>query len=398
MSTDKVYVKELVSLILRYKFSIFAIVIICVALSIQMTMFMEKKFQASFEINIYSKYFKNPLISEIIPGVYNIPEMRFTIDSMVKEAINDDFIDSIGREFSIYSDQELSEKEFAAQRQYLRDRFISYSTGGQSYKITFTYSDPLVAKKVAQKTLEVVKDHFINSRIETIELVKKIMIRRLNAFNASQKITGKGADTALASKSYDVLQAELTKINADIAALSKHFNVGHPKIAKLLTRKKTITRWLEEFEGADHGESSYDSTMALGNTKVVSEALTSSFFTKYHDFNIALDIEKKSLESYIGILQRPQLPTYPTWPKKKLFASIGLILGFVLAFIYVYLREVFSLNNYEHLEKEARELNTVVLGHLPEVTNKGLVTSKKSSTHFSNKPIQRSQLLDGPMH
>ncbi len=391
MNSDKVFVKDVVKTILKYKFSILTIIIMSVAFSIEVTNLIEKKFKSSFEINVYSKYFKNPLISEIIPGVYNIPEMRFTIDSMVKEAINDEFIDEIGEEYGIYETAE-SAKSAAMQRQFLRDRFSYYSTGGQSYKVTFTYSDPLIAKEVAEKTLEVVKSNFIDSRIATIELVKKIMVKRLNAFNASQKITAKGADKALASKSFDVLKAELIKINGDIAALSKHFNSGHPKLLKLNTRKRTVKRWLEEFKGTDSQNDEFDSTIAMSSNKSVSESLTSSFYTKYHDFNIALDIEKKSLQSYIGLLERPQLPTFPIWPKKKLFASVGLILGFVLAFIFVFLREVLAPNTREKFLRDVERLDSKSLGTLPKL-------NKKQVTYFSldtKRKIKKKALEGSP--
>src|SRR5690606_18403430 len=99
-----------------------------------------------------------PLISEVIPDVYSIPEMRFAIDSMVKEAMSDEYIDSIGREFNIYSGTE-DEREMTRERQFLRDRFSSYSTGGQSYQISFSYNDPYIAKAIAEKTLAKIKDH-----------------------------------------------------------------------------------------------------------------------------------------------------------------------------------------------------------------------------------------------
>ncbi|MFT6631982.1 MAG: hypothetical protein ACJAS4_001944 [Bacteriovoracaceae bacterium] len=367
MNSDKVYIRDLIKTILNYKFSIIVIIAMSVGFSVQLTNLIEKKFKASFEINVYSKYFKNPLISEIIPGVYNIPEMRFTIDSMVKEAINDDFIDEVGNEYGIYKEVK-TEKESAMQRQFLRDRFSYYSTGGQSYKVVFTYSDPIVAKEVAEKTLDVVRSNFIDSRIATIELVKQIMVKRLNAFNASQKMNAKGTDKVLASKSYDVLKAEQAQINSDIAALSKHFQKGHPKLIKLRSRKRTIKGWLEEFKEVDsQPKDHFDSSIAMSSNKTISENLTSSFYTKYHDFNIALDIEKKSLATYIGLLESPQLPTFPTWPKKRLFASVGLILGFVFAFIIVFLREVMAPNTQERRVLEADDFNTEILGVLPKV-------------------------------
>lgn len=362
MQNEKILIRDLFNILLKNKIAIFLIFIITIGFSIQLTSFMKKKYKAEFEINVYSKYFQNPLISEIVPGVYNISEMRFTIDSMVKEAINDDFIDQVAIDYNIYK-LDTDELTLAKNRQLLRDRFSSYSTGGQSYKVNFTHSDPYEAKKIAEKTLDKVKSKFIDSRIETIEMIKQMMIKRLQAFNASQKISTNGGDQALASKSPDVLKAELKKIETNISALSKQYNSQHPKIKSLLTRKKTVEGWLEEFS-----QSSFSTTELLTITmpsdKVLNEKITSQFYSKYHNFNMALDIEKRSLESYIGIIKRPQIPAYPIWPKKRLFAAVGFLLAMVFAFIYVFISEIMIPSNEELLKDETLKLNSSYLGKI----------------------------------
>jgi hypothetical protein len=300
---------------------------------------------------------------------------------MIKEAINDEYIDKIGNEYKIYS-EDRSVKQAAKERQFLRDRFSYYSTGGQSYKVKFTYSDPVVAKEVVEKTLTLVKGYFINSRIATIERVKKIMIRRLKSFNASQKMGAENSEQVLAAKSFNVLQSELTQINNDIAALSKSFDKSHPKLVKLGIRKTTVSRWLEEFDGSSN---EFEENLSMTTNKTVSENLSSQFYTKYHDFNIALDIEKKSLASYIGILQHPQFPTEPIWPKKRLFASVGLILGFVFAFMYIFIKEVTLPNRRESVIAEAKTLGTVFLGSMPYIASES--TPVDSSVKEYSKKI-----------
>ncbi|MFT6070409.1 MAG: LPS O-antigen subunit length determinant protein (WzzB/FepE family) [Bacteriovoracaceae bacterium] len=368
MGTDKVAIKDLINIILKYKKAIVATVFLTAAFSVQLTFWMEKKYKADFEINVYSKYFKNPLISEIIPGVYQIPEMRFTIDSMIKEAISDDYIDSVAFEYGIYS-KDLVERELAVQRQFLRDRFSYFSTGGQSYKISFIHTDPFIAKKVVEKTLDLVKGHFIKTRIDTIEMVKEIMVKRLQSFNAAQNISKSDSSNALASKNPDVLKSELEKLNSNIAALTKQFNQNHPKVVSLKSRRSVIKNWLSEFENKGSGFISSDTQLAFTSDKNTVEQLSAKFYTKYHDFTIALEVEKRSLESYIGITKQPSLPISPISPKKRLFAAIGLILGVLFAFIFVFFNEVMAPNREEQLLAEAEEYGALVLGVLPLIKN-----------------------------
>lgn len=372
MTTDKVFIRDLFKTIQNYKKQIILIVVLTVAFCFQLTFWIEKQFTATFEINVYSKYFQNPLISGVIPDVYNIPEMRFAIDSMVKEAISDQFLDELGRKYKMSSGSK-DEREIAKERQFIRDRFAYYSTGGQSYQISFSHSDPFIAKEVAEKTLAQVKDHIVGKRIKTIELVKDVMIRKLNSFNASQKFTQKGSEKALASKSPDVLKEELVKVNTSIAALSKQYSPNHPIMLNLKQRQKTISSWLKEFD-MSKDDSAVDLPMSMSHDKIVSEQLSSKFYAKYHDFNIALEIEKKSLQNYIGLIKVPQLPTAPIWPKKRLFASLGFILGIVLAFIYVFMSEIMTSSKDEHLALEAEKLNSMVLGTIPKMNRSNSVS------------------------
>jgi hypothetical protein len=336
-----------------------------VAFCFQLTFWIEKQFTSTFELNVYSKYFQNPLISGVIPDVYNIPEMRFAIDSMVKEAISDEFVDELGTDYKIYSGTK-DPRELARERQMLRDRFSYFSTGGQSYQVSFSHSDPYVAKEIADIVMDRVRRHIVDKRIKTIELVKEVMIRKLNSFNASQKLTQKGSEKVLASKSPDVLKEELVKVNTSIEALSKQYSANHPIMLNLKQRQKTISGWLQEFD-VSKVESTVDLPISMNHDKMISEQLSSKFYAKYHDFNIALEIEKKSLQNYIGIIKNPQLPTAPIWPKKRLFASLGFILGLMISFIYVFISEIIVPSRDEKLASEAELLNTMVLGVLPRL-------------------------------
>ena len=202
------------------------------------------------------------------------------------------------------------------------------------------------------------------------------MIKKLNSFNASQKFTQKGSDKALASKSPDVLTEELVKVNTSIEALSKQYSANHPIMSGLRQRQKTIASWLKEYD-LTKVESAVDLPFSMTHDKVVSEQLSSKFYAKYHDFNIALEIEKKSLHNYIGVIRSPQLPTSPMWPKKRLFASLGFILGLVISFIYVFASEILIPSKSEKVYQEADDLGSMVLGTLPKIKASKTVSDTK---------------------
>ena len=157
-----------------------------------------------------------------------------------------------------------------------------------------------------------------------------------------------------------------TGIQNNLAALSKQYSENHPVIQNLIQRRETVSSWLQEFTVKNDGDN-LEITFGMTPDRLINEQLSSKFYTKYHDFNIALDIEKKSLESYIGLIKMPQLPTAPIWPKKRLFASLGLIMGLVISFIVVFMNEVLLPSRDEKLAQEAKLLETMVLGSLPKI-------------------------------
>lgn len=376
---EKVYIKDFLNLLLTHKKALILIMVASVLCMIQLSAILPKTYKSFFELNIYSKYFKNALISEVIPGMNSIAEMTQTTDSMVKETLNDAFIDQIGNDFNIYAPN-LSGQELAKAREQLRYRFEMFSTGGQSYRVGFSYKDPIVTYEVTQRTMEAIRNTFIDSRIETIENAKKTIQQKLESLSVTKHITDDSiSSNALASKNPDVLRSEITKINSDLNALKLQFNVAHPQIVKLERRKATIENWLHELEvdGNSGSTDSYtDAPLLMAGNKEISQNITGRLFTKFNDITVALDIERKSLPSYIGVLVAPQIPTSPLFPKRRLFASLGFVLGVVFCFGYVFFKEVIEFSPNEKASNMAENLNSKFLGTLPHIDEKTLMTNK----------------------
>ena len=383
---EKIYIRDFLSLLVFYKKPLAIIMVASVLCLVQLSFVLPKTYRSEFELNIYSKYFKNALISEVIPGMNSIAEMTQTTDSMVKETLNDEFIDQIGNEFKIYKTN-MTPQELSKAREQLRDRFELFSTGGQSYKVSFSHGDPMVTFEVTKKVLDAVRATFINTRIETIENAKKTIQQKLESVNVTKQITEDSISAnALASKNPDVLRSEIAKINADLSALKMQFNVQHPRIVKLEQRKATIKNWLEEVEDKnekvadsanEEGVKEYsDAPLLMAGDKEISQNIAAKLYTKFNDINVALDIERKSLPGYIGVIVAPQIPSSPLFPKKRLFASLGFMIGLVLCFGYVFYNEIMQLSPSERARNMARDLKGEYFGTMPHIGEDGLMTNK----------------------
>jgi capsular polysaccharide biosynthesis protein len=383
---EKIYIKDFLNLLLTHKKPLLIIMGVSVLSMVQLSFVLPKTYRTDFELNIYSKYFKNALISEVIPGMNSIQEMTQTVESMVKEVMSDEFIDHIGNTYNIYP-KNLPPYELSKRRQFLRDQFILFSTGGQSYRIGFMHSDPNVTYEVSKKVMDTVRSYFIDSRIETIEIAKRTILKKLESVNVTKHITDSDiSSNALASKNPTVLRSEIAKINLDINALKLQFNIQHPRIVKLEQRKATLENWVNEPKNNETGvtpdqdsktmKEYNDAPLMMAGNAEIQNTIAAKLYSKFNDINIALDIERKSLPSYIGIIESPQYPTSPLFPKKRLFASLGFMIGLIACFGYVFYKEVMSLDSIDATKDLALLLKSEYLGILPHIDETQLMSNK----------------------
>lgn len=374
---EKIYIKDFTRILNAHKCALLKIMGISILSFIALSFILPKTYKSEFELNINPRYFKNALTADVIPEISSSTEMVQTVDSMIKQIMNDDFIDSIGQQYKIYP-ANMEIYQLARERKELRERFSAYSTGGQTYRISFVYSNPEVTFLVTKKVMATIRENFINTRLGIIELAKRTIIEKLESVNVTKQIKNNEiSDNALASKNINVLNAEMSQIKNDLAALKMQFNDEHPRVAKLIQRKTMIQNWLKE-GGQDKGSEgeSPDAPVMVSEDKSVSENITSRLYTKFNDINIALDIERKSLASYLGAIEQPQAPISPLFPKKRLFALLGLMIGFILCFVYVFYKEVLSLNSFEESKALAQELGGPFFGVLQHIDEKSLMSGR----------------------
>ena len=383
---ENIYIKDFIALLVMHKKQLLLIMGLSVLCLVQLSFVLPKTYRSEFELNIYSKYFKNALINDVIPGMNSIAEMTQTTDSMVKETLNDEFIDQIGNEFKIYSPN-MTPRELSKARGQLREKFELYSTGGQSYKVSFSHRDPMITYEVTKKVMDAVRATFINTRIETIENAKKTIQQKLESVNVTKQITDESISAnALASKNPDVLRSEILKINSDLGALRMQFNVHHPRIVKLQQRKATIENWLQEVEINDAPNTATvddpdskqytDAPLLMAGDREISQNIASKLYARFNDINIALDIERKNLPGYIGVIVTPQIPSSPLFPKKRLFASLGFMIGLIFCFGYVFYKEIMQLSPADKARMMAKNLKGEYFGTMPHIEEAGLMTNK----------------------
>jgi capsular polysaccharide biosynthesis protein len=380
---EKIYIKEFIQLLTRYLKPMGIIVGITLLCFINLSFILPKSYKSEFELNIYPKYFYNALISDIVPGINSSPEMTQTVAAMVKEVMNDNFVDNIGNIYKIYK-KDMTQYELSRARADLRERFELFSSGGNTYHIAFIYNDPAITLAVTNDVMEAVRRHFINTRLSTIEFAQQTIVKKLDSANATKEFTESDTNTQLTTKDPSIVVAELSKIDQEIGSLKSRFNARHPRVVKLQEKKNTLETYLKEIGGAkiiddeDEDEKADGKNYApvlMSNDKETSKSITSKLYSNFNNINMALDIERESISSYIAVTEAPQFPTSPLFPKKRLFASLGLILGLVFSFLYILFKEVIYSAPTEKAKETAQNFRGNFFGRLPEISESDLMSN-----------------------
>lgn len=393
---EKVYIKDFIEMLKRNQKAIGIIMVVSVLTMVQLSFVLPKTFKSEFEINVYSQYFNNSMISELIPGINNSAEMTQAVDAMVKEFLSDDFIDRLGDKFNLYP-KNIDDIEKAKQRQMLRDKFEAYTAGGTAYHIAFIHNDPKVTYEVSKEILEAVRNYFIDTRIKNIELAQQTILKKLESANVTKQFTEAGSENnGVATKNPLVLKAEIAKINQEISSLKMQFNASHPSIVKLEQRKLIIENVLKELgptsdaqvaNNNDNDKESY-SPLLMSNDKETSKNITSKLYTNLNNINIALDIERRNVATYIAVTKSPQYPTIALFPKKRIFASLGFMIGLIFCFAYVFYKEIMRENVKDKAIDIANKYDSKYFGSLPFIDEKELMSSSKIKIKYKKTEVQ----------
>lgn len=377
MSAEKVYVEDFLKIVVNRKKRLFIFISSGVAIFLALSFVLPKKYKSTAVINVYTKYFKNPLVGQVVAELQNTDEIKNNLTSLVNQAIDDEFVDHIGETYSIYRYGKEKVKR-NAERELLSKRFQINALGAQSFSISFVYSDPIVSKEVAAEGLNRVIKHLVKTRRQTIETIKESIRKRIEVMSLSQdKVTN-----PLASSKPDVLKRQLISINSQIESLKSQYSMNHPLIQELLEKQKIIENWLKtKHPGETEVINEKDQMPILGSdSKYAVTEINKDLLTKYNYLNIISELENVENPDYIGIVQHAQIPVSPVFPNKLLFCIFGLLLGVVVSAITIIIEEfVWARSSLYHI-KLAKELNIPFLGKLPKLQADLLdhqVTNKK---------------------
>jgi len=331
-----------------------------------------KKFKSASQITIYARYFQNPLIKDFISEQYDPSEMKTQRESIIQQALNDDFLDRVGTEFKLFR-KALSDPKHGSEREDFRKHFEVFSLSSESYQIGFIWDKPQIAQDVAKETTDEVIQTLVSQRRKTITNVRNAIRARMESM-VLFKNTGL---KSLGSSSRAQIEAQLEQIRAQIHSLLQQYTERHPKVLQLRAREQILQKYLKNNSSispplAREARESDDlpplrsapETLSGSSIDSGSKEVYQDLFRKYNYLNVAIDMEKADDVNYYALVSAPSLPLSPVSPKFLNFLGYGSGAGLLLSLFWLLFDEL-TYFNLLNAERRAKWWGIPLLGVLP---------------------------------
>ena len=413
-------VQDLPRLVSKYWRSMAAGALIGLSLFMAASFILPPKYKVNFILTIDPRYFQSPLVGEFIPGLGGSGEMRSQGESLLRQALTPEFLDSVGQKYEIYSflkiqsttpslyrqirrlvksalvrcglmEQPLeSSYELALERQKLISHIDIFNESGTSYSVGYISSNPDVSFHVTQDIYAQLIHSLLDMRTRNLVNIRDAIIRRLDSLTGNLPATVSAPSISGASEP-PMASEQLRQVRSQIRALSSQFTEEHPTMQDLRKKERILETRLGSGEerGLPNEPAGLRRPAAEGDA---SREVYSDLTRKLNYLKIAIDSDQERQGDYFSLLQAPLYPAAPIWPKKPLFAIWGLALGLFIALFSAALREYFDRSALR-AESIARHLQVPLLGSLPAF-------SWKSAKHtpLIEAPRQKSEVRRQPPH
>src|SRR6266700_6453 len=127
-------VQDIPRLIVKYRRSMIVSALCGLSLFSTAAFILPKKYKDSFVLTVDPRYFQSPLVGEFIPGLGGAGEMKSQGESLLRQSLTPEFLDSLGQKYELYSflrPHPATDSLYRRARSYLKSIFVRYGLMGQ---------------------------------------------------------------------------------------------------------------------------------------------------------------------------------------------------------------------------------------------------------------------------
>ncbi len=320
-----------------------------------------QRYKSKAILNIQSSYFQHPLVSDLISEVRDPSEMSAQRLSLLRLALNDQFLDRLGEEYRLYM-QPNDEARRILNREALLKRIEYFSVSPSSFQISVVTNEAKTSFLATQEILGQMTYTLIERRYQALMQARQAVLTQATLLNRTLVSDGSAIQR-------ETLQQQLATMESNLSVLRARYTESHPEVRRL----EGLTQALESriSNVADRptaGVDDYTKVFLSPSSRVTSQEIFSDLLKKLSHLNIVLEMERdRENVSYLGVIEQPALPTKAFFPDQIQFALIGALLGLLVSGILTTFRELQRANNFSP-DQAAAFLGIELLGELPVLT------------------------------
>ena len=370
MKEDIITLNDLLAIFKRYILSTILLIILGASIGVGISFYIPKKFKTKAILNIQSSYFKNPLVSDLIPENTDPGELNTQRASLLRLSLSDEFLDSLGEKYNLFKSVPDSLMR-TVERESLLKKIEYFSLSSTTFQISIAGNTPKEVYNMLKDVLDQMTYTLIEERYKLIVRARDAIQNQVEFMSRVNK-----ESTSFTSSNTDKLKSELQKIDSNISELKTKYTESHPELFKLKQQAETVRRRIKESALKSVKAPSMGDTDDMAkafltrNSQAPISDIYNDLLKKLNYLGIVLEMEKdREKVTYLGIIEKPNIPLIPYFPDKKLFGIFGVVGGLVLSIILSLFRELKKVSNITP-EKAAEMLGVKFFGNMPELGTK----------------------------
>ncbi len=349
MSESVVTVPDVAALMRRHVALLLAWVCVGSCVGVILTYRLPKEYRSQAVLSIQGNYFQSPMSQDVVAPLSDPREVMSQKMAILRMALSNDFIDRLAELHGLY-EFSADSPERNRERELFREKLSFFSTSPTTFQIEVKAGGPLLARSLTSEVLNHMLEVLFESRYRTLFTTREVIDKHVESLKQALKDSPLG--TAIGAKSVDELREELGKLDANVAALLVKFTERHPAVLDLRRKQQALMTMVGRAEeGEEKGESEDGSRKKRvplsSSARAATQEIFSDLLRKVSYLNVALQLEQdRSAVPYVGVIEQPNIPTSPSFPKLRIMLGLGALVGVLLGVFHVLLKEIERSSSY----------------------------------------------------
>jgi len=376
-TSESINMLQLGSLLKRNLVMVLISVCFTTLIALLLAIYLPHRFKSKAVLSIQSGYFQHPLVNDLISETQDPSEMSSQRLSLLRLALNDQFLDKLGTTYQIYKHP--SDNNFRVlERESLFRQIEYFSVSPTSFQISISTDNPETSYKVTTEILDQMTSILVGQRYQTFMKARDSILKQAKLLEST-------LSSPAHAPQQDALRAELASMESNLASLRARFTEQHPDVMRMKSLTQALEAKLKLIPNtANQGTDDYTSVFLSPASRASTQQIFDDLLKKLSHLNIVLEMERNRQDvSYLAIIEQPTIPTKPTFPDPVQFVLIGALGGLLIGGAITTFREL--RRTVKLTAEEVEEIfGLEFLGELPQYTQmQQLIAIGESKSNFA---------------